>query len=375
MDFLTNFKRTYLPLNKIEVSRSALLQNYKYISRINREVSIAPVLKSNAYGHGLQLVGKVLDTVGASFFCVDSLYEAYELYKAKIKTPILIMGYTNPHNLKLKKLPFSFSVFDRETAYILNNYQSPAKVHIFVDTGMRREGIAINDLPEFLSYLKTLKNIKIEGLMSHFAASDQHNNNLTKLQVKNFQLAQKIFEDADIHPKWIHMGNSAANLLPKIYKGKIGTMLRAGIASYGIGGEIDDKNLHPAMRVVTTLSQIKQLKKGEKTGYDFTYTAKKDMTIGVLPYGYYDGLDRRLSNKGSVLISGIKCPILGRVSMNITTIDISKVKNPQIGQEVIVYSNIPSDPNSFANVSLLTGTIQRDLFVHLTESTKRVIVA
>ncbi|HBQ50661.1 TPA: hypothetical protein DD690_01620, partial [Candidatus Daviesbacteria bacterium] len=128
----------YKTLNRIEISRKNLLENYRFLSAINRKIKIAPVLKSNGYGHGIIEVAQILDKVGAPFFCVDSLYEAYELYKAKIKTPVLIMGYTNPENLKIKKLLFSFAVFDLQTVEILNKYQPGCAVHIFVDTGMSR---------------------------------------------------------------------------------------------------------------------------------------------------------------------------------------------------------------------------------------------
>src|SRR5579863_9685663 len=130
MDILANFKKTYFPLNKIEISRTALLQNYQYLSDLSN-LKIAPCLKSNAYGHGLPLVAKILDNVGAPFLCVDSLYEAYELFNLKVKTPILIMGYTFLNNLKVKKLPFSFAVYDRETLEILSKYQPHIGIHLF----------------------------------------------------------------------------------------------------------------------------------------------------------------------------------------------------------------------------------------------------
>src|SRR3989344_6772460 len=116
------FKKMYKTLNRIEISRKNLLENYRFLSAINRKIKIAPVLKSNGYGHGIIEVAQILDKVGAPFFCVDSLYEAYELYKAKIKTPVLIMGYTNPENLKVKKLPFQYAVYDIGLAAVINNY-------------------------------------------------------------------------------------------------------------------------------------------------------------------------------------------------------------------------------------------------------------
>jgi len=284
------------------------------------------------------------------------------------------MGYTDPENLKVRKLPFSFAVYDTETLAVLYKYQPQAGIHVFVDTGMHREGIRIDEFKEFLQYASQFKNINIEGLQSHFGASEKYDDRQTLQQVANFVEAQKMINAFGFNPKWIHHGNSSAILHRNKYTKKIGNMVRVGIDTYGIDPEGKDTHLKPALQVITTLHQIKQVKKGERVGYDFTYTAKKDMTVGILPFGYYDGLDRRLSNKGVVTIDGIACPIIGRVSMNITTIDMSTVVNPHVGQDVVVYSSNRSDSNSFYNASVKAGTIPYDLLVHLAASTKRIVV-
>ena len=373
MSILSSFKRQYSPLNRIEIAKSALLSNYKYLSSLSH-VKVSPVLKSNAYGHGLPLVAKILDNAGAPFFSVDSLYEAYELLKVGIKTHILIMGYTNPENFKVKSLPFSFAVYDKATLEVLYKYQPQAGIHLFVDTGMHREGIRIDELPEFLHYASQFKNLKIEGLMSHFGASDKYDDALTQQQVENFVVAQKLLKKYGFKPQWIHQGNSSALMHCGKYKKYIGNVVRAGLVTYGIDPEGKDISLKPALRVITTLNQIKSLRKGESVGYDFTYKAKKDMTIGILPYGYYDGLDRRLSNKGYVTIDGVVCPLIGRVSMNISAVDISTVPNPAVGHEVIVYSDNKQDSNSLYNAARKAGTIPYVLLVHLASSTKRIVV-
>ncbi len=163
-------KKPFTPLNLITISRQRLIDNYKSLQGENPEVKIAPVLKSNAYGHGTALTGKIFDEVRAPFICVDSLYEAFQLHtKAGVKTPILIMGYIHPKSLAVKKLPFRFSIYDIEHAKVLNQYQKGSKVHIFVDTGMHREGVTMEDLPQFLDELKKLKDVEVEGLMTHLA--------------------------------------------------------------------------------------------------------------------------------------------------------------------------------------------------------------
>jgi len=362
-------QKEYQTLNRIEISKNNLLHNYQYLSSLNRKIKIAPVLKSNAYGHGIVEMARILDLVGAPFFCVDSLYEAYQLLKAHIKTPILIMGYTDPQNYMVKKLPFSYAVYDIETVKILSKHQSGCDIHIFVDTGMHREGIRFEDLPEFLKILKQFHNLTIEGLISHLASADNKNDPLNKIQIKNFQKALMICKKYKIHPKWTHIQNSGGLAL---HLGGVGVnMARVGLALYGID---EDPNLKPILTLKSKIIQIKKLNKGDRVGYGGTFTAKKEIILGVLPLGYYDGVDRRLSNKGFVTVDGTNCPIIGRVSMNITTIDLTKLSSLYIGQEVFVYSNNRSDKNSIENTAKFCQTIPYDLLVHLAESTKRVVV-
>lgn len=364
------FRKSYHNLNTIEVSKENLLKNYKYLSSLEKGVKPAPVLKSNGYGHGITLIGKILDKVNAPFFCVDSLYEAYQLYKDKIKTPILIMGSTDSENLKVKKLPFSWAVYDLDFLKAIDKYQPNAGVHIFVDTGMGREGLLLNELPLFLEELKKLPNIKVEGLMSHFASADNNKDLLNKKQIDNFRRATEILKKHNIHPKWIHLQNSDAFTNLKSV-GINASMARTGLAVYGIS---KDSNLKPILTLKSKIIQIKNLKAGERVGYSGTYKSKKDMVLGILPIGYYDGVDRNLSNKGFVKVDGIFCKILGRVSMNIMTIDLTQIKNPKIGDEVIIYSNSPKDKNSIENVAKICKKIPYEILVHLVSSTKRIVV-
>jgi alanine racemase len=368
------FVKNYQPLNLIEISKANLTDNYKYLSSINKNLRVAPVLKSNAYGHGIEIVAKQLDKLNCQFFCVDSLYEAYKLLKIKIKTPILIMGYVDPKSLKTKKLPFSFAVFDYGVMLALNRYQPQAKVHIFVDTGMHREGVRIEELPKFLHTIISKTNLEIVGIMSHFAEGENPKNVSTQEQLQIFQKAISILKRSGINPKWIHIANSSAILNDKLYKGELGNMTRTGIALYGIDPQGKDKNLKPVLALKTHISQIKDLRKSEKAGYNFTFKAKEKMQIAILPIGFYDGVDRELSNKGFVLVNGKNCPIVGRVSMNITIIDISEIKNAKVNQEVIVYSNRSEDKNSIKSCAKIAGRLPYELLVHLAPSTRRVLI-
>ncbi len=368
------FRSSYTPLNTIVISRKNLLHNYRYISSINPSIKIAPVVKSNGYGHGIAIVGKVFDTVGAPFICVDSLFEAYQLHNSKIKTKILVMGSIAKENLSIKKLPFSYSVYDKEMLGTITKYQSHAGIHLFVDTGLHREGVLLDELPGFLEEIKKRK-LNLEGLMSHFAETEKPKGELTREQIKNFAKAQEVVASFGLQPKFIHIAASGGILQSKnLDTKKLGNIARVGLSLYGVFPNETDINLAPALTLTTTITQLKDIKKGDTVGYSGTFTASSDMTIAVLPIGYNDGLDRRLSNKGVVIIDGQGRKILGKVSMNITTVDVTGMFNPFVGQKVIVYSNNPKDKNSIENSAKLCNDIAYDLLIHLNPATKRVIV-
>ncbi len=361
--------RNYKPLNVLVISQRKLIANYNYLSSFG--LQIAPVLKSNAYGHGLTQVATILDVLKPPFFCVDSLYEAYELYKANIVTPILVMGYVSPESLRTKHLPFSFALYTKQQLHALKKYQPRSKIHLFVDTGMHREGFLLEELGEILSEIKK-SGICLEGIMSHFAESENPDVKLTREQEKNFLQAITIVKKY-FSPKYIHFANSSGILKNKEFS-YLGNMARAGISLYGIDPSRKNSTLKPVLEFRTKIAQIKTLMKGEHVGYNFTYRTKKTTKVAILPAGYNDGVDRALSNKGFVKVKGKFCTIIGKVSMNITAIDVSKVSNIREDDEVIVYSGESKDLNSIQEAAKIAKVIPYQLLVHLHASTKRVIV-
>lgn len=370
------FKREYKTLNRIEVSKSRLISNYQYLSSLSPKLEVVPVVKSNAYGHGIVEVCKILDSEGAPFFCVDSLFEAYQLHKAHIRTPILIMGYTDPENFKVRKLPFSFAVCDMETIKALHKYQGGAKVHIKVDTGMHRLGVAVSELASFLKEVKKYPRIQIEGLMSHFASAYGMDDKNCLSQIKEFSEAKKIVGDMRTALRWYHLSATTGFLDPLIRQkiAQVSNMVRIGRGVYGMPQVGINSRFKPTLKLFSRIAGIKSVDSGEKIGYDGTYTVPKDSVIGILPIGYNDGVDRRLSNKGTVQIRGKFCPIIGRISMNMTIVDLGNIKNPYLGQEVLVFSDNPKDANSIDSSAKICQTLSLDLLVHLDSFTKRVVV-
>ncbi len=195
-------------------------------------------------------------------------------------------------------------------------------------------------------------------------------------KIKLFKKAKDIFKKYKVKPKWIHISATGGIINPETRKiiEKESNLVRAGLSLYGFSSSTFDKNLKPTLILKTQITQIKKVLKGEKLGYDGTFTVKKDTIIGVLLIRYYDVVDRRLSNKGVFLVDNIECPILGKVCMNINIVDISRLPNPKVGQEVIVYSDDPKSKNSIENSAKICNTIPYDLLVNLAETTRREIV-
>ncbi len=366
------FAGSYIPLNRIDISKENLASNLKYLNSINSSIKITPVLKSNAYGHGLVLVAKALDDLNCPMFCVDSIYEAYELLKAKVKTPILIMGYINPENLKVKKLPFSYAVYDTNLLEAINTYQKGAQIHLKIDTGMHRLGIQLKDLPDFIKTARQMENIKITGIMSHLASGDDPNDSLTKQQLTDFKKSAEIAKSFNINPTWKHIAASDGLLnIDKARLAEVSNLARVGLAMYGISDSKRTGKLKPVLNLTSQIVQIKTLEKDDKVGYSGTFIARNKMLIGILPIGYNDGVDRRLSNRGTVTVKNKQCSIIGRVSMNITAIDLTSVPDTKAGDKVVVYSKNSDDPNSIANSAKTCETIPYELLVHLSPTSIR----
>lgn len=228
---------------------------------------------------------------------------------------------------------------------------------------MHREGIQAIIKEESMSLLALKKNIV--GIMTHLSTPDTVE--IAQGQIDTFQQFLNLLETYDIRPEFRHICASGGALLHSEYTNIPDTLARTGLSYYGYG----HPDLLPALRCHTRLMQIKHLKAGETAGYDGTFRADKDMLIGILPIGYNDGLDRRFSNKGFLSIRDTLCPILGRVSMNITIIDISKVTQPAIGEEVIFISEDPTSPISLERQAKVIDVIPYDLLVHLNKEMYR----
>jgi alanine racemase len=354
------FHRSYQVLNLIKIDTNSLKHNFHHFATTNPQADIAPVLKSNAYGHGLTQTAVFIDQhLKPPLIAVDSLYEAYELYKQHIRTPILILGYTLPQNYAIwKRLPFSFGVFDIETLTALNQHQPGAKIHIKLDTGMCRLGLQPSDIQAFIRVLKRCPHLKVEGIYSHLSQADTSRSFSIK-QINLFKHLVSQFESAGYNFKYKHIAaTEAAHWLKDPYF----NLIRLGIGFYGYSSQ-NTRLLKPALSLTSHLAQVKTIPAGSIIGYGGTAKTTQPTTIGILPIGYADGLNRQLSNHDI---------FIGRISMNISTITL---KHPaKTGDPVTLIDSKPRAARSLYQHAKICRTIPYTILTGLNPSIKRTFI-
>jgi len=365
---------SYNPHIQINVSEDNILHNLHEYQKLQPKVKFSPVLKSNAYGHGLVGVARILDSEDLPFFVVDSLFEAKLLRGESIKTNILIVGYVSPENIVSSKITnTAFTITSLEQlAQISKIINKPLSLHIKVDTGMHRQGIVPNEVNDCVTLLKSNENLMLEGVCTHLSDADGDKKDYSLKQIKAWEKVVVEFKQNFDDVKFFHMAASAGSYFASDATNNVA---RLGLGLYGINTSPHlQLKLKPALEMKSVISSIRDISAGDEVGYSRTFKASTDMKIATVPVGYFEGVDRRLSNKGFFVVSGKACPIVGRVSMNITSIDVSEVRNIKLGDEVVVISINPSDTNSVENISQLTDTIAYESLVRIPQHLKRIVV-
>lgn len=363
-----------------EIDIRALEHNYKLLKNACLNTEIMAVVKADAYGHSAKDIAPVLQKCGVDKFAVSNIEEAIQLRTIGINSPILILGYTPPELAK--------SLYDNDiiqTVYSLD-YASDLsqsalknnvclKAHIKLDTGMGRIGFDCrsNDFEGFedLKKVLTLKNICFDGIFTHFSCADDHSfSNNTKEQYSRFLRAIEMLQKAGYSFKAKHCCNSAASLLNQDMHSDI---CRAGIILYGLSPNMDipiGDDFIPVMTVKSVVSMVKEIKKGDSLGYGMTYVANKNMRVATVTAGYADGYPRKLSNKGYVLIKGKPANIVGRISMDQMTVDISNIDDVKIGDEVVLFGR----DLSVDKIAQFCDTINYEIVCGIPPRVPRVII-
>ena len=375
-------------LTWIEISKSSLENNIQQLRKIiGKKTILCPCVKANAYGHGLIETSKIFLNAGADWLSVNSVYEAQALREAGIKTPLYILGYVPLDSIKLAiELDCRLVVYNHNTLKAVSSASvktgNTAKIHLKVETGTNRQGILYKDLKAFAQNAKTLKNIEIEGLSTHFAnIEDTTDHSYAELQLKRFSDAASSLKEAGIDIPILHCANSAATIL---FEKTRFNMVRPGISCYGMwpSSETYDAYIHeikngfkltPALTWKAKIAQVKSIPAGDPVGYGCTYKTEKDTKLAIIPVGYYDGYDRSITN-GHVLINDQIAPIRGRVCMNIIMADITDIPEVKAESEVVLMGSSKSTTITAEDFASWAGTINYEVTTRINERIPRIIV-
>lgn len=368
-------QHSYDVYNRIEVSKAALLYNIDFFHK-KTKLQIIPVLKGNAYGHGIEQVATALRSRRLPYIAVDGYFEALKI-RSVSRQPVLIMGMIKTQNIpKLNFDKFTFVVHDEHSMEAFSRLRREVKIHLEINTGMNRYGLSIKDLEKYIRYIKTHSNLKLEGVMSHLADSDGNDEETISSAVDKFDECIDKILASGLKPTIFHVGQSAGSLRAR---SRYANTMRLGIGLYGInpfpsGHKLyrDCQKLKPAMSLISTVSKVIDLKKGDKVSYNYTFTAPKAMRIGVLPLGYHEGVDRSLSNKGLVKIGGKFQHIVGRVCMNHTVVRLDNAA--KLNDEAVVYSGHQGDRNSVDAIAKQHGLFADNLLTDLSPDVRRYLV-
>jgi len=367
----TFYRPTY-----VSIDLDAIEFNIQEISKLVKPSKVAVAIKANAYGHGIIEVAKKLEQLKVEMLCVATAEEALCLRENGISSQILLLSEPplaaiGPCYLN----DITFTVYTKDCIDSINSYatkERKAKIHLKVETGMNRIGVDVSQALDFARKIKTSENLIFEGLFTHFATAEEPTNPMTAAQLERFEKVLDDVEMAGLTPRYIHAANSAAAL--RIPSSRF-SMVRVGICAYGIypdarGSDVIELKL--ALSLKTEVAFLKTIKAGESVSYGARYTADRDTQIATLPIGYGDGVPRNYGlSGGKVLIRGVRCPIVGRVTMDQAMVDVGKLP-VSVGDEVTMIGTDGNSTISTTEWGDLTGTISYEILCRLNERLPRI---
>lgn len=363
----------------LEIDRRALVKNAERLKQAIGNEKMLAVVKADAYGHGADIVAPAL-APRVDFFGVASLAEAEALIAARVAKPALVMGYTPPQfaadlaRHELRQVVFSLD-YARQLDRHIPPELAPLLVHVKVDTGMGRLGIPSAEAPAALRQIRRMKHLKIEGVCTHLASADE-DEALTSLQISRFDRVLALYGSK---PRPLtHAANSAGAFT--VPRGKYDSV-RFGIMLYGsspFGKAFTPKNapppLEPVLSLKARLISVKRVPPGETISYGATYRTHRWSVIGVLPAGYADGVRRHLSNKAKVLVRGKRAPVIGRVCMDFTVVDLTGIEGAKVGDEAVLIGSQGGEEVTVAEWADLCQTIPYEILTGFPARLPRVPV-
>ena len=364
-----------------EINIRALIHNLNEAKRLACPKSqILAVVKADAYGHGAVKISKALVRNGVQHLGVALVEEAIELRDAGIKTPIIVLGGIFKEQIpKIAEYSLTPVVYQEDflkaVAKEARKSNKKVNIHIKIDTGMGRIGVLSDEAVNFVKKAVSLKNIKVEGIMTHFADADLADKAYAEKQMAEFTSIVNKLNEEGIDIPYQHIANSAA--LVSFENNKF-NMARPGIMLYGYAPSAEGKerglNLIPVMSLKTKVLHLKKVSAGTYISYGRTFVAKRDSVIATLPVGYADGYSRALSNKGFVIVKGKRAPIAGRVCMDMTMIDVTGIDGVEINDEVVLIGKQGKEAITADDVAMLTNTISYEVLCCIGKRVPRVYI-
>jgi alanine racemase len=366
-----------------EIDLDALAANFRIVkARVGPDVNVMAVVKANAYGHGAVECARKLQSEGAEWFGVALPEEGIQLRNAGVSKPILCLaGFWEGQANACLQHQLTPAVYRIDTIDAIDRAAKDrgevANVHVKIDTGMGRLGIRFDEVQPFVEKLKRFRNIQIDGLMTHFAAADEPScGPLTREQIQRFEEAASTFTSNGFSPTYRHLANSAGIFgQPSAW----GNMVRPGGVLYGLWRDILDpehrnQKFEPVMSLRSRIMLLKWVSQGETVGYGCTFEASTKTLVATVPLGYDDGYIRALSNRGHAIIRGTYATVIGRISMDLTLIDVTGVPGVQLDDEVTLLGSDDGLAVSAEDVARTAGTLSYEVTCGIGERVPRVYI-
>ena len=370
-----------------EIDLNHLAANFKLVKqRVSPVARVMAVVKANAYGHGAVACARRLVNEGVDWFGVALPEEGIDLRSAGITKSLLCLGGFWPGQAtaciqhQLTPVVYRLDMIEAFNQAALNA-GVVADVHVKVDTGMGRLGIRFDQLSEFLVALDLFRNVRIDGIMSHLAAADETTcEPLTQDQIRRFDDAVVAFREHGYRPTYLHLANSAG-----VYghRDAWGNMVRPGGVLYGLWRDVlppsnSNPELLPVMSLHTRISLLKWVPPGDTLGYGCTFEASRRSLIATLPVGYHDGYMRGLSNRAHVIVRGMYAPVVGRISMDLTLIDVTDVSGVEVDDQVTLLGRNRENAElkiTAEDLARIVGTLSYEVTCGVSERVPRVYVS
>lgn len=350
-----------------EIDTGAFDRNVDAIlARLPEGSRLIAVLKANAYGHGAVALARRCDPARVAMIATALLEESLELRRAGIELPLLVLGpLTDAQVVEAVENDIRLGVPGPEELELACRvaHDREVIVHLKLDSGMGRMGIVESELPRVMELVHATPNLNLEAIYTHFANAGDPADPFTVDQIARFRTLVETLAEAGLRAPLHHLANSAATMRDLIVPGEF---VRVGLALYGAEPlDAGTSRLEPVMRWRTEIARLKELPEGHAIGYGTTFRTQRLSRIATLPVGYADGYNRLLSNRGEVLVRGRRAPVVGRVSMDLVTIDVTDIDGAALGDEVVLLGRQGSDEVSVEELAAKLGTISYEVLCNV----------